>query len=375
MKITIKRFLGIILALLTVISTVGCSTGGNYFYKNNSSEYVFKYGDYSINDNFYKYWLARYKAVLMYTYYDIDDTSAFWDKSYGDGGTANEVFTAYADETIKNYLMSIFLFDDLGLTLSEATLRSVDEQLEEIVADGYEGNVASLNEEAFEYGINYNMLREIYIAEKKTEMVYDHLCENILKDKLSDDKRDQYLSENYAHTTHIFVSTKYSYNLDKDGNPIYNDDGSYTTELTREEIAKKEEIIKEIDGADLNLVNFLEYQSKYNDDIAIDKYKNGYFVSTNISFDTEYVTAALTMKPGEIKKVQGTNGVYYILKEEMPERAYSDKDNADFFADYDKKVLGFMYWEYMDELYKGIDVNKDVKSQYDIKSIAPCWYF
>ena len=43
---------------------------------------------------------------------------------------------------------------------------------------------------------------------------------------------------------------------------------------------------------------FMDDVSSQRTCVAIDKYKNGYYVSSNISFDTAYVSAALTMKEG-----------------------------------------------------------------------------
>ncbi len=375
MKNKTKSLLATLLIFAVVLCTVSCGANkGDYIYKNNSDEYVYKYGDYSIDKNFYSYWLARYKAVLMYTYSDISDTAEYWDTDYG-SGSADAVLTAYADETIKNYLMSVYLFSHYNLAMNDNTVKTVDSQLAEILEDGYEGNVALLNEDAYVYGINYNMLRQIYLAEAKTEIVYSYLTSKILGDKLNDEMRDKYLEENYAHTTHIFVATEYDYNIDKDGNVIYDSNGSYTTELTDQQKKEKQEKIAEIEALDLTVDNFSEYQKKYNEDIAVDKYKNGYFVSSNITFDTSYVTTALTMQPGEIKKIEGENGVYFILKSDMSKKAYSDKDNADFFKDYDNHVLDYLYWQYMEELYADITVNDEVKKNISIKTVEPCFYF
>ncbi len=371
---TFKRALALLLVVIMAFSMLACNKQGGYFYKNGSKEYIFKYGDYSITENFYTYWLARYKAVLMYQYSDVSDTDEFWDGAYGNS-TANDIYTAYSDETVKNYLMSLYLFDFYKLTISEKRMTAIDQQLSEIISDGYAGNVASLNKDAYQYGINYEMLREIYIAEAKTEIVYDHILKNVVNSKLTDEVRDSYLKDNYANTTHIFVSTEMKYNFDKDGNPIYDDKGKYTTELTEAEKKEKEKIISELDSITLNSLNFSEYQDKYNDDIAMKKYKNGYFVSANIDFDSAYVTAALTMKEGEIKKVEGENGVFYILKRSMPEKAYSNSDNSDFFVNYDTSVKQYLYWEFMAGLYKDIEINTELKKDITLKTVTPCWNF
>ena len=372
-----RSFLKVTCLLLLVTITlcaVSCGTEKDYFYKNNTKDYVYKYGDFVVEKNFYTYWLARYKAVLMYTYSDIKDTEDYWNSEYGNG-TADDVLTSYADQTVKNYLASLYLFNKYALSLSNSKISSVNTQLSEILEDGYDGNVASLNSEAYKYGINYDMLRQIYLAEAKTEVVYSYLTEKVLKDKLTDDLRDSYLNENYAHTTHIFVATEYSYNIDNDGNIIYDSNGNYTTKLTEDQKKEKQNKIKDMDALTITAENFANYQKQYNEDPSINLYKNGFFISTSNNYDAAYASAALTMKPGEVKKVEGSEGVYYILKQEMPAKAYSDKDNADFFENYDKKILDYLYWQHMEEFYKDISVNDEVKKNISIKTVDPCWYF
>lgn len=374
MKRVLKCFLCLILVLVVALCAASCGSSKDYFYKNNTKDYVYKCGEFVVEKNFYTYWLARYKAILMYTYSDIKDTDEYWDSQQGDS-TINDIMTAYADNTVKNYIASLYLFNKFTLDLGTSKVANVEEQLSEILEDGYDGNVANLNKEAYQYGINYDMLRQIYIAEAKTEAVYSYLTSQVLKNKLTDELRASYLNENYAHTTHIFVGTEYAYNLDKDGNVIYDSNGNYTTALTDEQKKDKLAKIAELDAISLSTDNFAEYQGKYNEDPSLKNYKNGYFVSTNNNYDAAYVTTALTMKPGEIKKVEGNQGVYYILKQEMPQKAYSDTANSDFFDKYDNHILDYLYWEYMDDIYAEIEVNEEIKKTVSIKTVEPCWYF
>ncbi len=370
-----KRIIAAALSVCMCLAGASCAgSSKDYFYKNKTEEYIYRYGDYTVDKNFYTYWLARYKAVLMYSYSDIEDTDEYWNKDYGNG-SADVVLTAYADETVKNYLTSLYLFSKYGLSMSEDKVDSVDSQLSEILLDGFEGNVAKLNEQAYEFGINYNMLRQIYIAEAKTEIVYNYMTGALLSEKLNDELRDSYLYDNYARTTHIFISTENSYNIDEDGNIIYDSDGKYTAELTEEQKKEKQELIDKIDDAAPNSENFSEFQKQYNEDPAVDKYENGYFVSTQTDYDTRYITAALSMETGEVKKVQTDDGVFYILKKPMIAKAYSDSKNKDFFPDYDKTVLDHLYWEEMENYYKEIIVNEELKKGISIKTVRPCFYF
>lgn len=374
MKKALKRLMSLILVSVLLLSFVSCNSNKDYFYKNNSSEYIYKYGDYVIDKNFYTYWLSRYKADVLYSFSDFKDTEEYWQTSMGDQ-TIDDVYTGFADDTVKRHLMSMYLFSYYGLTLDDKYIQSVDTQLTEILNDRYDGNVALFNEEAREYGLNYNMVREIYIAEMKTAIVYQYLLETELKSKLTDEAKEQYLSENYAHTTHIFVSTEYSYNIDKDGNIIYNSNGSYTEKLTEEQKKEKQQKIAEIDALTLTSENFAEYQKKYNEDITIDKYEDGYYVYADMDYDPKYISAALSMDEGEVRKVEGTNGTYYILKQPMKESAYKNEKNSDFFADFEENAYDYLYWTYMEEQFEKIATNEENKKGISLKTVTACFYF
>lgn len=370
----LKKAIALILTSVVIFMSVSCGDSDkDYIYKNDTDEYVFKHTDFVIDKNFYTYWLARYKAVLMYSYSDMDDSEEFWSQNLGTG-SAYDVLTAYADETVKNYLVSVYLFSKYGLSLG-SRVNAVDSQLAEIVADGYEGNVALLNEQAYEYGINYNMLRQIYIAEAKTETVRDYLMSVVLRSKLTDELRDSYLYDNYARTDHIFIATKYAYNIDEDGNFIYDEYGNYTQNLTDDQKREKWTLVNQIDAEGITAEKFAEYKEKYNEDTSIDSYSNGYFVSLKTDINKQYVISALSMEVGEVKKVETDIGVYYIMKKPMIAKAYNDSKNSDFFPNYDSVVLDYLYFEEMKTHYKDVVINEELKKSISIKEVKPCFDF
>ncbi len=373
--IYVKRITALLMAFLVIVTGVSCGQSGkDYIYKNKTEDYIFSHTDFVIDKNFYTYWLARYKAVLMYTYSDFDDTEEFWSQNLGNG-SAYDVLTAYADETVKNYLVGVYLFSKYGLSMGDSKIQAIDSQLSEIVNDGYEGNVAELNKQAYEYGINYNMLRQIYIAEAKTEIVREFMLASVLSSKLTEELRDSYLYENYARTEHIFIATEYAYNTDKDGNFIYDENGKYTVSLTDEQKDEKQALIREIDSLSLTAENFSEYRQKYNEDPSMDEYENGYFVNLKTDLNKKYITASLSMQTGEVKKIETDIGVYYILKKPMIAKAYNDAKNSDFFPNYDSILLDHLYWEEMKTHYKDITVNEELKKSISIIDITPCFDF
>jgi len=89
-----------------------------------------------------------------------------------------------------------------------------------VLTDG-NGSKTKLNAVLSAYGVNYNMLREIYIAEAKVAAVQAHLYgENA--SLIGDNLKTEYLEENYVHFRQILLASyKYVYETDANGDVIY----------------------------------------------------------------------------------------------------------------------------------------------------------
>jgi ParB-like chromosome segregation protein Spo0J len=76
------------------------------------------YNEYTVDVNYYTYWLSRFKANFLDHYTDVEDTEEYYDSVISaDGRTAAEVMTDISDEAIKNFLVSEYLCDVYGLKL------------------------------------------------------------------------------------------------------------------------------------------------------------------------------------------------------------------------------------------------------------------
>lgn len=356
--------LALCLSLLCTLPLISCGSAA-----------VLTFEKYSYNVHYYTYWLSRFKASFLYSYTDVKDSDEYFDSVISsDGRTADQIMTEMSDEVVSRYLVSEYYFDQYGLTLSDSKLEEIDRQLESVVTELADGSKTAFNKIAAEYGINYRMLREIYIIEAKNELFQSYYKENYLMPALTDETRRAYCLENYAKTEVLFIGTEYKRNLDADGNPIYDENGSSSVPLSDAEKAEKDAIVASLEET-LTAENYMDLRKQYNDDPAAGTYTNGYYFSLNMDYDQGVLTAARLMKPGEVRRVDTSYGVYFLLRLETEADAYSEEVNADFFDGFDDSIVS----EQLDKLYEKETANvvfhDEAREGISVKTVRPCYYF
>ncbi len=216
-----KRFLKILciclaMALLAV-SFVSCS----------ESKTLMTLGDKTLSVNVYEFLLSRMKGTLGYYGYDITKDSFWRTVVSSDGTTYDDYFCAEIEREAAFYLIADHLFDEYGLTLSEDAEKKIDGLLAKHEKSA--GSRASLNEKLKVFGMNYDMLREVYVIESKIGALREHLYGKD-GEKIEDTVKEQYYNENYVCFEQIFVATYYYLtDLDRFGDTVY-----YTDEKHKE---------------------------------------------------------------------------------------------------------------------------------------------
>ncbi len=339
------------------------------------AEAVMTYKDYTVDVNYYTYWLSRFKANFIYNYTDVEDSDEYYDSVISeDGRTAAEVMTDISDDAIKNFLVSEYLCDVYGLKLPSSVLDSVDAELDLLVKELADGNKNVFNGMAAEFGVNYKMLRDIYIIETKASLFYEFYAENYIKPDLDDEALENFCKTDYAKADFIYVSTEFKFNTDENGNYIYDDTGSYQIPYTEAErnaqLAKAAEI-----GSTVNGENFNALREQYNEDPAKDVYKNGYYFYADMPYDETVLDAVLKMSPGEIKRIDCSYGVYFMRRLSTEKDAYTKDENADFFEDFETRLIDSIFNEMMAEELAKVVINEEAKKGIDIKKVKPCTDF
>ncbi len=212
-SVKIVAFLLCIICLLPSFAACGAET-------------LMTYGDKELSVNIYEFLLSRMKGTLAYYGYEVEKES-FWNTVTDMQGTT---YDDYFRDTIKaqavNYIVADKLFDEYGLSLSSDDEAQIDKLLK--VYTDRAGSRSALNEELKEYGVNYNILRGIYLLEAKIELLKEHIYGKD-GEKIGEAEKEEYFNGNYVAFRQIFLAT-YEYVIDEDrfGDQVYYTDDKHT---------------------------------------------------------------------------------------------------------------------------------------------------
>ena len=215
MKRFLLRAFTLLLVLCLVLGIAACGSRGKTLLslKKDGISVTF-----SVNE--YQLMLCRMKATLS-SLQNVNSTD-FWNSWVG--SPAKTMDQHYRDSILdncKSYLIALYLFEKEGLTLSNADKEEVDALMEELIKTDGNGSKVKLNEVLSSYGVNYDILKDLYTLEKKIEVLQLHLYG---KDAslIGDDIKNTFLTENYVHCKQIYLPTlKYVYEKDALGGEVY----------------------------------------------------------------------------------------------------------------------------------------------------------
>ncbi len=394
MKKTVKITAFIVCVLILVSSLASCE-----------AKRVMTLDDKTLSVNVYEFLLSRMKGTLGYYGYEVENES-FWNTVTDmDGTTYDDYFCGTIKEQAINYIVADKLFDEQGLTFSEENEAQIDEILAEFVKKA--GSKSKLNAELKEYGVNYDILREVYILEAKIELLKDHIYgKNGEKIEVAD--KEKFFNENYVAFRQIFLAT-YEYVIDEDrfgdkvyytdekhkaiaydkvngktktdefgktvkdilGDPEYfTEDGKiaydrkngvlgYVTdkdgnravvELDDEKKAdlhrRADQYMKDCHG---NAALFEEYIAKYDesesDGLIYLNSSAGYYATQNDSaaYFDEIAKVLLKLKAGECAMYKSSYGYHVLCKYDNESGAYDKKENKDVFAGFYDDLISRLF--------------------------------
>lgn len=212
-NITARRLLSVLLCftlLLGSVAMTACSDKGDT---------LLELDGHTISANQYQLLLARVKASLAYAGYSVDSTT-FWDMIIdSEGNTYDEYFRNAALTDAKRYLAAAVIFDEEGLVLPQSYKDAIDEDIEEYIRDA--GSKSALNSQLSAYGVNVDMLRDLYELEAKYSYVQAYLYGSE-GEKIAANVRYEYLTEYAVCFKQVLIRTfDYVYETDLNGDEIY----------------------------------------------------------------------------------------------------------------------------------------------------------
>lgn len=354
-----KKLCALFTAAALLLTAAGCA----------SSKTVMQYEGETVTANMYRYWLSTYKGSFMNTYTDMSDTDAFWDSAITTELTAEQYLNQAVQENVKRTLICAVEFDKLGLTLSDSSVAEMEEYIESLIEERADGSRKAMNQILAQYGINIDMLREIYTMEDKTSALFSYLYGTNGANALSDAEYEQYCQDHYVRVRHIYVNNAYAYDVNENGYYSYDESGVLKTrELTAEELAEKTQKIADIETALAAGDDFDTVYNTYSEDFY---YENGYYLSATTGFIPAVITAAFSLEVGEWVRVDSDYGTHFILRLEMDEKPYENEANADFFDSFTTDAQNDAFLTWLDERMELVEIDDETLSQYSIRDVSP----
>lgn len=233
-------------ALLCTASLTACS----------DTSYVMTVGDSKINAGIYIYnELTEMSYQMTMMYYQNGITKDYFNQKV-DGKAFDEYLSDYALTATKEYAAVVDKFNELGLTLSDEDLKSIN--------DSISSTWDSQGEFYESEGISKESVKLALKGSKMREELFDHYYAEGGEEAVSDDEMVKYLDDNYLRYKSIsFAKTKAS----TDSSSSATDSSTDSADAANEEAkAKRDEFLEKAQG-----VSFDDFDSiidEYNDYVA-----------------------------------------------------------------------------------------------------------
>lgn len=325
-----------------------------------------EYEGFRITTNMYSYWLSQIKSGYVSS---SNDTEEYWNTEYADGGTYAEKLKEIVDFNVKVNLVCMSLFEEMGLKISSDEKGEIDTAVNDLL-ESY-GSKSELNSMLANFGINVNILKDIYNIDLKASKVYEALYADGGTRAIDDEALDKFYRENYSRIDVIFVYDSFEYKKDENGNLVFNKSTETyeKTELNEEQKAKKKVLAEDIFYKAKSAEDFGELKKQYNEYPDGNKYELGYFISANDidSFDSDIYLAVSQMEIGDVKKIEKDGAICIIKRNELTEKPYVDENYKDMF----KNIVDYCeeadFNEYMSELVKNVTVYEEELAVFSIE--------
>ncbi len=346
----------------------------------------------------YQLMLARLKGNLAYSLsvqgYNVNGDT-FWDQIIDLSGTTYAQFFSDAVlKTLQQYLIAAYLFDKVyGLTLPDATVASIDENLQELMTYDSDGNKNAFNKILADFGTNYKYLRETYLLEAKQSALVEYLY-GTDGAKLTDTVKNDYYQQHYVCFKQIVLNNYYYVtSTDEDGNEVtvdadgdgYDDVANYTPTQKNAIAARANELLAILNEHPGDEVTFEYYMTRESDDtVGRTEFPDGYFLCDTLTYsgieDMEYLPEMqeklAEMAVGDVALITADDGWHIIRKYELPEGAYGEDYNEPWFSDMVDAICDEMFVSVCDGYADKVEINDlALQNAMTIKDVSPNYFY
>ncbi len=343
----VKMLFAVVLVGAILLSTVSCGgdLGGT----------VMSYGKSEVGERMYNYWASQFKGYVLSSFSGASDTEEFWAATLDNGMTMEEYTDGIIQANIKKNLISMEWFDKYGLKLSDESLSAVDADIADLI-ESY-GSKSNLNADLAHYGVNVDILREIYTIQEKIAVLYEHMnTAGIISP--SDEVLEKYFTDHYARIKYVTIVMA-NVSTDESGKATY-------SSLTEDERAAKEAKIAEVMAKLDSGVSMDEVIAEYSE-VDMTGYENGVYISTNNS-GYAIIDAALEMEVGETKRIDQESAVYIVERLELEKKPYLD-DKMGQFADLATYCADEEFQNMLTAEFEGVTVDEKLAEKYSVRNV------
>lgn len=318
--------LALALLLCAVTVFVGCKKQGTVVMSISDGE-ISK----TIDVSTYTFLLSRMRGTLSYYDYDIE-SDAFWRTVISkDGRTWDDHFSDTIFEQTKLYLTIEYIFEKEGLTLDREREEKVDATISGLIEKA--GSKVALNDELKSYGVNSDMLREIYITEQKFSQLMIHLYgEN--GEKIDEKSKNEFYSDNYVAFGQIFLPI-YDVVTDENGNEGMS---FYDKEKKAEILANAKKYAEDCNKKSYLFEEYCNLYSSVEDSVEptyLFVQAEYYGLQNQASAYLDTIAAELkTMAVGECRVVSSPYGYHVICRYAREDKAYDNEQYKESFSDF-----------------------------------------
>ena len=395
MKI-IKKITACVLALLMLtLPLVGCSSLGTP---------VMELGGTEITANMIEFWLSRYKAQFEYYYgdavinqYGLSKVDQFWaiTADATTGQTYDDVMSSFIYENAETYLCALYIFDQFGLSLPKSTIDEVDVYLADLCENYASGSKSEFNALLSNYGVSYNILRELYLIDEKVDYLQNYLFGVGGTLGVTKIDKENYYQQNYVRMRQICFFINECPEYDANGNVVHDNDGyvkyrDMTAAETQEARNRAADALASINAG----VSFLDVSKQYDENPTDDEYTGGIYMSQDSAMGTDAAlekiyTELKSMEVGQIKLIETENNLHIVEKLELDEGAYDKIANSDFFLFYNAETQTYdtyeaylrepLFLEYIAESLEkfsaDIKIDQELLKKYKLSTVQANYYY
>lgn len=225
---------------------------------------VMTYKGAELPDYAYRYFASVYKTAFLAEVDGAVDTPSFWESDYRDGQTYGAYCKSIVDAAMRRLTAGLYLFELYDLSLSDALIARIEEDIAE--KERYRGE--DFAEELAEIGITKDQLKQIYILQERFTAVKDYWVGENGQITITEEILEEYYGENYVCVKHVKLYMDKHITKRADGS-FFND-----RDLTESEVLAKKQLLTEIATRAENGENFASLQENYAEE-SVSSFPNG----------------------------------------------------------------------------------------------------